>query len=80
MFLKILAFGISKEIIGKPSFEIKVNKSITVSDLKKILIKNYPKLGDISNFFIAVNTSYAKNNIKIKSSDEIAIIPPTNGG
>lgn len=80
MTVTILAFGISKEIIGKSKIKLTTEKSTSVMELKKILISMYPGLSQLPDFLIAINSKYSSGLIKLHPNDEIAIIPPTNGG
>lgn len=78
--MKILAFGIAKEIVGGSSFEMDFNNSVNVGNLRRTLNERYPRLSQLSSYFIAVNDEYAQNNMQISDSDEVAIIPPVSGG
>lgn len=81
MTIKILIFGMAKDLVGSPQVSLKIDgDSVYPEELKQILITKYPRLQEASNFMIAVNKAYSKNETKIKDSDEVAIIPPTNGG
>jgi len=61
MKLNILAFGITKEIIGNTMLEYQLEEGASVEDLKAALMKSYPKMCDLANIMIAVNSSYAVN-------------------
>lgn len=78
--IHVMAFGISKDIVGKASFELTVRKNSSVRDIKALLIKTYPGLKKLPALMIAVNAKYAHDNDTVKSNDKIALIPPTNGG
>lgn len=80
MVIKILAFGMAKDIIGKEKISLDVDRNTTVKQLKAVLYSKYHKLVSLPSFFLAVNASYAKDGMKLNQNDEIAIIPPTNGG
>lgn len=78
--MKILAFGICREIFATSELIID-NESITdVANLKEYLSKEYPSLSNLKSFMIAINNEYATDNQSINSNDEIAIIPPVSGG
>lgn len=77
MKVKILAFGIAKDVIGETSFELDAGNKLTVAELKRGLLGDYPSL---PGFMVAVNTVYAKDDQLIEPGDVVAIIPPTNGG
>lgn len=79
MVIKILAFGIAKEITGKQKLNIDIEKDTTIKQLREVLCSKYKKLSTIP-FLVAVNDAYAKDKKKLRDGDEVAIIPPTNGG
>ncbi len=79
MNLKIKAFGISKEIVGGKEILFQVNGQ-TVADLRKDLNLKFPALLNLNSLFIAVNNRYSEEELLLKESDEIALIPPVSGG
>jgi molybdopterin synthase sulfur carrier subunit len=79
MKVRILAFGIAKQIFGSNNLEIEFEGS-TSSDLKTDLEKQYPGLKKLPAYMIAVNQEYASGQTAINRNDEIAIIPPVSGG
>ena len=78
--MKILAFGIAKEILGSGSVDITLGREVTVEVLKDRLETLYPELKKLSSFVIAVNNEYAAGNKVVSTTDEVAIIPPVSGG
>lgn len=80
MKIKILAFGITKDILGTSEKELEVQEGLNVIQLKEMLEKEFPPLVKLKSYFIAVNEEYAEDNQMITSTDEIAIIPPVSGG
>ena len=80
MKIKILAYGIAKEIIGNQSIEFDFPHNFPVVELKKKLIITYPALEKLATFAIAVNTEYATDEQILSENDEVAIIPPVSGG
>jgi molybdopterin converting factor subunit 1 len=79
MKLKILAFGVAKEIMNGSSVEIDFHQN-DAGQLKKLLEEKYPRLKELRSFMIAVNDEYASPSLPVFESDEIAIIPPVSGG
>lgn len=77
MKIKVLAFGVAKDILGDSVVELQIDESCDVLMLKNLLKNNFSKL---PSFMIAVNSEYAQDDQKITDRDEVAIIPPTNGG
>ena len=80
MQLKIIAFGIARDIVGQPTITFDLATGESVGDLKAALAKAYPKLDALASLAIAVNQEYAKNEICLSPEDEIVLIPPVSGG
>jgi len=80
MNINILAFGIVKDIFQKPAIEVDLKGAPTVANLKAELEKNYPHLGELASYMVAVNNEYATADLVIEPKDEVAIIPPVSGG
>lgn len=79
MELKILLFGVTRDIIGPSPYRL-VLKGKTVRDLKDQLNNSFPKLQGLNSLFIAINNEYTEEDQQINSTDEIALIPPVSGG
>jgi len=80
MNLNILAFGIVKEIFQNSSVNVELNGAPTISNLKAVIERDYPRLTQLASYMIAVNNEYATADLIIDGKDEIAIIPPVSGG
>lgn len=84
--MTVLLFGVTKDIVGSSSLTIPKDSPFgqggtkTVGDLKDYLGIKYPKLLQLSSLAVAVNSSYAGDDKKIDTFDEIALIPPVSGG
>ncbi|PRY10210.1 molybdopterin synthase sulfur carrier subunit [Pontibacter ummariensis] len=80
MKVKVLAFGIARDIVGGSSAEIEVTDEANVDDLKEVLVAQYPRLKQLTSFMVAVNNEYAHGEDILQQHDEVAIIPPVSGG
>ena len=80
MQLRLLLFGITKDIIGESPHVYDLSTGETAGDLIDQLTRDYPSLKDLNSLAIAVNGEYASKNTLVKPSDEIALIPPVSGG
>ncbi|MEO6915112.1 MAG: MoaD/ThiS family protein [Chitinophagaceae bacterium] len=78
--MKILAFGVAKDIVGGSSFAVELTVGKSVADLRGLLNSQYPGLMRLSSYLIAVNGEYASAELALTEKDEIAIIPPVSGG
>lgn len=80
MILKILAFGITKDIFGTSEKEIEIHEGASVQALKALLENDFPELKRLKSYFIALDDEYAQDDQIVTVSNEIAIIPPVSGG
>jgi len=81
MEIKLLAFGIAKDIVGGSSTTLQLpSLEPTVADIKRQLAATYPQFSKLNSLAIAVNEEYAPDEAKVSAHDEIVIIPPVSGG
>lgn len=80
MEIKLLAFGIVKDIFKVNLMKIRLPEGSTVDILRKNLEHQFPAIKRLSTYMIAVNNEYAGDKVVLNESDEIAIIPPVSGG
>jgi molybdopterin converting factor subunit 1 len=80
MKVKVVAFGIAREICGARTFEVEVPTNCDTDALKQLLEIQYPRFHLLAPFQLAVNEAYVVENILLASGDEIAILPPVSGG
>lgn len=77
MKVKILAFGIAKDVIGARELEMTLEPDTDAGSLKTLLQKQYPAL---PAFMVAIDAKYASDTQIISEGKDVAIIPPTSGG
>ncbi len=81
MKIKILFFGITKDITNTSNVNLSLNgEKIILRELKIELQKKYPNLKDLDTYAFAVNEDYATDDSFIKNEDVVAVIPPVSGG
>lgn len=80
MIIKALFFGITTDLVGTSQLEIKIPKNTSVNDFKETLKVTYPQLQHINSYSIAVNESYADDDLVLQENDVVAVIPPVSGG
>ena len=80
MNVQLLFFGITKDLVQLDDLSFKVSHKSTVGSLKKQLQDVFPQLTRLDSYFIAVNESYAGDEVLLKENDKVAILPPVSGG
>ncbi len=80
MKIKILAFGIAREICGGRAFELEVPDQFDTASLQSMLGEKFPRLLQLATCQLALNEEYVWQNSLIAPGDEVAILPPVSGG
>ncbi len=78
--MRVLAFGIVKDIFGDTAIVIENDQIKNIAQLKIFLEEKYSRLGQLGSYMIALNNEYALGSEAIQEGDELAIIPPVSGG
>jgi molybdopterin synthase sulfur carrier subunit len=77
--INIKYFGMIGEAARKDSETININESVTVEELKNVIVHKHPKLKKL-DFQIALNLNIAGKDDRVNDKDEIALLPPFAGG
>lgn len=80
MRIKILFFGMAKDLAGETSTSVEIIEDMKVSAFRRFLQKEYPLFSEMDSFSIAVNETYAEEDLIIVEHDTVAVIPPVSGG
>jgi molybdopterin converting factor subunit 1 len=80
MNLRILCFGITRDIIGQFEYSTSLENGATVADLRQHLSANFPTFASLKSLRVALNSEYAEDSMILKENDEIVLIPPVSGG
>jgi molybdopterin synthase catalytic subunit len=81
MRVRVLFFGLLKEITGTPSEEIELAGSSTAGDLLERYSVRFPKLGAMrASIVLARNREFAALSAALADGDEVAFLPPVSGG
>ncbi len=80
MKIKLIAFGIAKEILQSRQLEIELNSGDTLLSLRQTLVRRYPELAKLKSLSFAVGVNYQDDTYGLHENDEVVIIPPVSGG
>ena len=80
MNLKIVAFGIAKDIFSTSKMNFELESGNSIADLKSKLVNQYPDLEKLRSLKFAVNEDYQADDFQLSENDEVVIIPPVSGG
>lgn len=79
MKLKLICFGITRDITGSFQKEFDLNGT-TVNELKEQLVAQFPTFSKLKSLRIAINEEYAEDTFELSEKDEVVLIPPVSGG
>lgn len=81
MQVKVLFFGVLKDIVGKPEEAIDVPTGSTLAALFGQYVQRFETLRDKrSSILFARNREFATPETSLAEGDEIAFLPPVSGG
>lgn len=81
MRVRVLFFGMLKDLAGKSSDVIDLPDGGSVADVLRHYESRIPGLkGIFHSLALAVNQQYAAPETQLKSDDEVALLPPVSGG
>ncbi len=80
MTITVQLFASYAEVLGAKSIQIELPESATVKALMAAVSK-FPGANRLPPHpLVAVNLSYANQDVVLKAGDEVALIPPVAGG
>jgi MoaE-MoaD fusion protein len=81
MQVRILFFGVLKELAGKASDTIELPEGASIRDVISCYEGQIPGLkASLSSIAMAVNQQYAGPDTRLNANDEVALLPPVSGG
>ena len=80
MQVRVLFFGILKDIAGKASDEVSLPEGATVRDLLSHYAQDAKLKGMLGSIAVALNQEYAARTAGLHEQDEVGLLPPVSGG
>ncbi len=81
MRVRVLFFGMLKDLAGKSSDSLDLPEGASVRQLLEHYASQAPRLRDsMPSLAVAVNQQYVGAETKLKFDDEVALLPPVSGG
>jgi MoaE-MoaD fusion protein len=81
MRIRVLFFGMIRDIAGTHSDTIEMPEEASIRDVLEHYTVKLPHLkATLPSLALALNHHYADADAKLKSEDEVALLPPVSGG
>lgn len=79
--VRLLAFASAVEAVGAPSLDWQLPRELTVSDLRRQLVGDFPAIAPLlARLAIAVDGTLATAETLVREGAEVALLPPVSGG
>jgi molybdopterin synthase catalytic subunit/molybdopterin converting factor small subunit len=81
MRVRVLFFGILKDLVGRASDSLDLREGATVADVLSHYEERVPKIREVLHTVaLSVNQHYAGPGALLGDDDEVALLPPVSGG
>jgi len=81
MQIRVLFFGILKDLAGQSSSLVELPQPSTLDDLLRCLSQQVPRLNEhLPSIAVSINHEYARSGSVLRHGDEVALLPPVSGG
>ena len=81
MRVRVLYFGVLKDVIGQGSRMMEVGEGSSVAELVAVHRGAFSGPAAVwDSIAVAVNQEYARADRLLKDGDEVALLPPVSGG
>jgi molybdopterin converting factor subunit 1 len=79
MRVRVLYFGVLKDVFGRGDEVMELEDGASVADLIAVR-RGQGAAGVWDSIAVAVNQEYARAEVVLKNGDEVALLPPVSGG
>jgi MoaE-MoaD fusion protein len=81
MRIRVLFFGILKDLAGRGSDALSLPERATLGDVLRYYQNAVPKIADVlPSIAMSLNQEYSRPDAELKDGDEVALLPPVSGG
>lgn len=80
MNIKLIAFGIAKDILKSSQSDVAVSEGASLGELRAKVTAAYPEFEKLSSLRFAINEDYQEDDYVLNPNDEVVVIPPVSGG
>jgi len=81
MVIRVLFFGVLKDVIGRSEESVLLRDGGTVADVLATYRKSHPAFERwLPSLAVSVNQQYSAISTALKAGDEVAFLPPVSGG
>jgi MoaE-MoaD fusion protein len=81
MLIRVLFFGLLKDLVGHATETVDLPEGARVQELLAHYAGQFPRLGEmLPALALSVNQEYSRGDRLLRAGDEVALLPPVSGG
>ncbi len=81
MRVRILFFGLLKDLVGRSADELEIEAGARIETVYEHYASQFPKLREMADSIaVARNEEFAEAHVELADGDELAFMPPVSGG
>jgi molybdopterin converting factor subunit 1 len=81
MLIRVLFFGLLKDLVGRSSDAVELPEGARVEELLSHYARQFPRLAEmLPTLALSVNQEYSHGDRLLRAGDEVALLPPVSGG
>ncbi len=81
MEIDVLFLGPARDLAGAETALLDVLDGTTAASIRAAIVAKFPRIkAALPTMRIAVNQSFVSDEYKLRTGDEVALIPPVSGG
>src|SRR5579872_6984058 len=81
MRVKVLFFGMLKDVVGRAEEPLELPESGTLADIFNRYAAQFPRIREMAgSIVLAKNQEFSEPGAPVHDGDEIAFLPPVSGG
>ncbi len=80
MKIKLVAYGIAKDILQSNSLDYELVGQKSIGELKSQLSGEFAEFDKLQSLRFAVGEEYQSDDYLLNENEEVVIIPPVSGG
>jgi molybdopterin converting factor subunit 1 len=81
MQIRVLFFGVLKDLVGRSSDTVELPAGARVDDLLSRYVRHFIRIQEmLPSLALSVNQEYSRSDRQLHDGDEVAILPPVSGG
>jgi len=81
MQVRVLFFGMLRDIVGRPEDQLELQEGSNLSSVFEHYARQFPRIREMAgSIVLARNREFSDSQAAVREGDEVALMPPVSGG